>query len=98
MWRSSLEDKWGVELDTEYRIWPWLAEWAGWLTSSAEVGADRNTGYETSKGKTAKLPVMEFGEGVMWKRGRESKRAVGKAELHVGRRHIPGSERGRQAR
>jgi hypothetical protein len=39
--------------------------------SRAEVGADGKTGYERCKGKVAKLPGMEFGEGVLWKRRRE---------------------------
>jgi len=70
-WRSSLEEKWGVKLDAEHRIWPWLVEWIGWLMSRAEVGADGKTGYERCKGKIARLPGMEFGEGVMWKRRRQ---------------------------
>ena len=45
-WRSNLEEKWGVKLDVEHRIWPWLVEWVGWLVSRAEVGADGKTGYE----------------------------------------------------
>jgi hypothetical protein len=69
-WRSTLEDKWGVKLGAEHRIWPWLVEWVGSMMSRAEVGADGKTGYERSKGKVAKLPGMEFGEGVMWKRRR----------------------------
>ena len=28
-WRSSLEDKWGVKLDVEHRIWPWFVEYVG---------------------------------------------------------------------
>ena len=28
-------------------------------------------GYERCKGKIARLPGMEFGEGVMWKRRRQ---------------------------
>ena len=42
-WRSSLEEKWGVKLDAEHRIWPWLVEWIGWLMSRAEVGSDGKT-------------------------------------------------------
>ena len=83
-WRSNLEEKWGVKLDAEHRIWPWLVKWIGWLLSRAEVGADGKTGYERCKGKIARLPGMEFGEGVMWKRRRHGG-TPGKTELHVGR-------------
>ena len=34
----------------------------------AEVGHDGRTPYERLKGKKARLPGMEFGEAVMWKR------------------------------
>ena len=40
-------------------------EWVGWLMSRAVVGADGKTGYERCKGKVARLPGMEFVEGVM---------------------------------
>ena len=46
-------------------------EWIGWLASRAEVGADGKTVYDRCKGKVARLPGMEFGEGVMWKRRRK---------------------------
>ena len=29
MWRSSTEAEWGVKLDVEHRIWPWLVEMVG---------------------------------------------------------------------
>ena len=70
-WRSTLEEKWGVRLGAEHVVWPWLVEMVGWLMSRAEVGADGKTGYERSKGKVAKIPGIEFGEGVLWKRRRE---------------------------
>ena len=70
-WRSSLEAKWGVKLDVEHRIWPWLVEMVGWMMSRADVGADGKTGYERCKGRRARLPGMEFGEAVLWKRRRE---------------------------
>ena len=48
-----------MKLDVEHRIWPWLVEMVGWMMSRADVGAD---------GKPARLPGMEFGEAVLWKR------------------------------
>ena len=46
-------------------------EYAAYMLTRAEVGADGKTAYERSRGKMAKLPGVEFGEGVMWKRRRE---------------------------
>ena len=69
--RSALEEKWGVKLEAEHRVWPWLVEYAAYMLTRAEVGADGKTAYERSRGKMAKLPGVEFGEGVMWKRRRE---------------------------
>ena len=37
----------------------------------AEVGKDGKTAYERSRGRVARLPEVEFGEGVLWKRRRE---------------------------
>ena len=39
-WRSKLEEKWGVKLETKHRIWPWIFEMVGWLVSRASVGKD----------------------------------------------------------
>ena len=66
-----MEEKWGVKLEVDHAVWPWLVEYAGWLLTRAEVGADGKTAYERSRGKDAKLPGVEFGEGVLWKRRRE---------------------------
>ena len=64
-----VEEQPGEKVGGEVR--PWLVEWVGWLMSRAEVGADGETGYDRCKGKEARLPVMEFGEGVKWKRRRQ---------------------------
>jgi hypothetical protein len=69
--RSALEEKWGVKLEVEHRVWPWLVEYAGHLLTRAEVGADGKTAYERSRGTLAKLTGVEFGEGVLWERRRE---------------------------
>ena len=64
--RSALEEKWQVTLDVEHAVWTWLIEYAAWLVNRAEVGHDGKTPYERIKGKRARLPGMEFGEGVLW--------------------------------
>ncbi len=69
--RSALEERIDDKLEIGDAIWPWLVEWVGWMMSRAEVGKDGKTGYERSKGRKARLPGMEFGEGVLWKRRRE---------------------------
>ena len=48
-----------------------MAVAGGWLVSRAEVGADGKRGYERCKGKVARLPGVECGAGVMWKRRRQ---------------------------
>ena len=69
--RSGLEERWGVKLEVDHMVWAWLAEYAGYLVTRAEVGDDGKTAYERIKGKTAAIPGIEFGEGVLWKRRRE---------------------------
>ena len=63
-----MEDKWGVKLEVDHALWPWLVEDAGWLLTRAEVGADGKTAYERSKGTPAKTMGAEFGEGILWRR------------------------------
>jgi hypothetical protein len=40
-----------------------LVEYAAYMLTRAEVGADGKTAYERSRGKVAKLAGVEFGEG-----------------------------------
>ena len=68
--RSDIEDKWGIKLETNHVAWCWLAEYAGWLLTRAEVGHDGRTAWERSRGKQARIPGMMIGEGVLWKRRR----------------------------
>ena len=69
--RSAVEEKWGVKLEIENAIWPWMTEYASLLLTRMEVSTDGKTAYERSRGKVAKMPGLEFGEGVLWKRRRE---------------------------
>ena len=70
-WRSAVEEKWGVKLETEHVIWPWLVEAVAWTMTRTEVGMDGKTAYERCRGKKARVQGLEFGEGVLWKRRRE---------------------------
>ena len=38
------------------------------MMSRADVGADGKTLYERCKGRRARLPKMEFGDAVLWKK------------------------------
>ena len=38
--KSALEDKWGVELEINHPLWPWLVEYAAFLLTRGEVGKD----------------------------------------------------------
>ena len=69
--RSAVEEGWGVKLEVDHKVWPWLVEIAGWILTRAVVGTDGKTAHERLKGKIAKLPGFEFGEAVLWKRRRE---------------------------
>ena len=69
--RSALEWRWGVKLEVNHLVWPWLVEYASFLLTRFEVGKDGKTSYERAKGKTAKVQGMEFGEGAWWKKRRE---------------------------
>ena len=86
-----------MKLDVEHRIWPWLVEMVGWMMSRADVGADGKTGYERCKGRRAKLPGMEFGEAVLWKRRREGG-PLGKTVMRVAGWDLLGCEGGRRVR
>ena len=37
---SALEARWGVKIKVDSVLWPWVAEFAGWLLTRAQVGAD----------------------------------------------------------
>ena len=66
--RSALEARLGVVLATDHAIWAWMVEYVGYLICRGEVGRDGRTPYERSKGKRGKIPGVEFGEGIWWKR------------------------------
>ena len=66
--RSALEDRIGAKIDGEHGIWPWVVEYAAFLLNRGEVGHDGKTAYERCKAKRGKLPGLEFGEKVLWRR------------------------------
>ena len=66
--RSALEDRVGAKVDGERAIWPWLVEYAAFLLNRGEVGHDGKTAYERCKAKRGKMPGLELGEKVLWRR------------------------------
>ena len=66
--RSALEDRIGAKIDGEHGIWPWLVEYAAFLLNRGEVGHDGKTAYERCKAKRGKMPGLELGEKVLWRR------------------------------
>ena len=66
--RSALEDRIGAKIDGEHGIWPWLVEHAAFLLNRGEVGHDGKTAYERCKAKRGKMPGLELGEKVLWRR------------------------------
>ncbi len=87
-----LEEKWGVTLEVEHRVWPWLVEYAGHLLTRAEVGADGKTAYDRSMGKGGNVD-----RGGIWRRRvvEEKKRGLtaGEGDVHGGRWDLLGSDR-----
>ena len=66
--RSALEDKLGVKVDGGHSVWPWLVEYAAFLLNRGEVSHDGKTAYERCKAKRGRMPGLEFGEKVLWRR------------------------------
>ena len=66
--RSALEDRIGTKIDGEHGIWPWLVEHVAFLLNRGEVGHDGKTAYERCKAKRGKMPGIELGEKVLWRR------------------------------
>ena len=80
MLRSSLEEKWGLKLESKHMVIPWIMEHASYLLNRFEVSHDGRTAYERCKGKPARAPGVQFGEGVLWRR-KPIGNALGKLSL-----------------
>ena len=80
MLKSCLEDKWNVDVKIENSVIPWLVEFAAYLLNRFEVGTDGKTAYERSKGKKARSPGIQFGEGILWEK-RATRGALGKMTI-----------------
>ena len=59
---------------------PWIMEHASYLLNRFEVSHDGRTAYERCKGKPARVPGIQFGEGILWRR-KPIGNALGKLSL-----------------
>ena len=66
--RSALEARLKVQVDGGHAVWPWLVEYAAFLLNRGDVGHDGKTAYERCKAKRGRMPGLEFGEQVLWRR------------------------------
>ena len=66
--RSAFEERYGIKLDIDDAIWPWLVEYACYLLDRQEVGHDGKVPSERLKGKRGAVQGIEFGEAVQRKR------------------------------
>jgi hypothetical protein len=71
--KLSLEERLGQEVPASHCIVAFLAEYAAYLVNRLEVGKDGKTPWERSRGKSASVMGVEFGEKVMFKKKAKDK-------------------------
>lgn len=64
---SALEGRLGCKIDAKEKVVVFMAEHAAYAQNRLEVGADGTTAYERTKGKSAKVLGLGFGEKLLWK-------------------------------
>ena len=75
---QQIESKTGAKLSPSDNITPRMVRWAAILCSKYMVGNDGRTPYERRRGKRCNLPVVPFGERVLYKRIREGEQRIDK--------------------
>ena len=63
--RSRIEKTFGIELDIDSAIIPWLIRHASWLMNRFSVKTDGRTPYERTKGRPYNGELAGFGESVL---------------------------------
>ena len=53
-----------MNIDVTHSVLPWIADWAGFLSTRFEVGRDGKTANERLKVKSAKVQGISFAEDV----------------------------------
>ena len=64
---KAFEERYGVVLDFEHPIFPWLVEHAGNLLCKYGPGRDGRAPYTILEGKPPKGALVEFGEGILFR-------------------------------
>ena len=70
----AVEDRLGLIIPTLHPVMSWMVETAAHLWSRCNAGQDGKTGYESSKGKPAKVNGLEFGGLVLRRKKGEGER------------------------
>ena len=71
--KLALEDRIGKEIDAEACVLTFAAEYASYLINRLLLGKDGKTAGERSKGKSATVLGLEFGEKVLYKKKAKAK-------------------------
>jgi hypothetical protein len=82
--KLALEERLGQEVPASHCIVTFLADYAAYLVNRLEVGKDGKTAWERSRGKSASVMGVEFGEKVMFKKKAKDKNAKIEARWEKG--------------
>ena len=66
--KLALEKRYGVRVEKEHMILPWMIRYAANILSWYKIGRDGKTCYERLKGRKYHRGVAEFGECVLYLR------------------------------
>jgi hypothetical protein len=72
--KLALEERLGMKIAASSNIVAFLAEYAAYLVNRLELGKDGKTAIERSRGKSASVLGIEFGEKLMFKKKCKTKR------------------------
>ena len=82
--RSQVEKGIGQKIPDDAAIMAWMARWAGELLSKYAPGDDGKTPYERVRRETCNVPLVPFGESVMYLPMRTAKSSKGEPAKKVG--------------
>ena len=71
----NLEERMKITLDARERIVSYIPEFAAYLLNRLHRAKDGKTVYERTRGKSMKVPAIEFGERVLYKLSRKNRKA-----------------------
>ena len=63
---------------------PWLARWSGEFTSKYATGCDGNTPYERLRGERSNVPLVIFGEAVLYLQLKTDMREQAQPKMKLG--------------